>query len=122
MKLSLGGTALTTGGYQAITAGSNAAITAGASGVIEIEGSNIANFADTANGGAVELAMIAAVNAIANGSYTVTLYGSGNAAVYTVTQGSGAGTMAGAADIVVEHLITLIGVTSGSLTSLNFYS
>jgi Ca2+-binding RTX toxin-like protein len=122
MKLSLSNTALTTGGYQSITAGSNAAVTVGVSGVIEIEGSNIANFADVANGGAVELAMIAAVNAIANGSYTVTLYGSGNAAVYTVTHGDAGGVLDGAGDIVVEHLITLIGVTSGSLTSLNFYS
>ena len=123
LRVAIAGTAQGTSGFVSVTGGSNSAIpvNAGTVAFIEIEGSNVSNFAAVANGAEVELAMIGAINAIANGTYTVVLYGSGNAAVYTVTQGDAGGVLDGAADIVVEHLITLIGVTSGSITAANFY-
>jgi hypothetical protein len=120
----LNGTALTLGGYQVVVAGAQTASTALAGGIIEVEGSNLADFTATGNAAAVEAALLTAIAALADGSYTVVMYGSGNAAIYQMTFANDA-TAAGldlATEITVEHLATLTGVTSGSLTSANFYS
>jgi hypothetical protein len=124
IKTVLNTTALTTGGYQVVTAGAQTASTALASGIIEVEGSNIANLADTADAGTVEAALLTAIAALANGSYTVVMYGGGDAAIYQMTFTNDA-TAAGldlASEIAVEHLVTLTGVTANAFTAANFYS
>jgi len=122
----LTGTSLTSGAFTSIAAGSNTAITAVTSGnIFEITGTNVATLTDTADGGAVELAIINAFGSLTGTpSYTVVIYGGGNAGIYQVTIAD-AGTdnnVTVGGDLTVELLIELVGVTQDSLTSANFYS
>ena len=123
LNLVLGATSTTNGGYQEIVAGANTTITVAANGVIEITGTNLADFTATGDGLAVETALVAAIGQIADGTYTVVMYGGGNAAVYQMTMtDAGADNLLGAAaEIVVEHLVTLTGITSGSFSAANVY-
>jgi len=126
IKTLLNGTSTTSGAFTAVAAGTNTAITAVTSGsIFEITGTNVATLTDTADGGAVELAIINAFGTLTGTpNYTVALYGGGNAAIYQVTIANGGGdndvTVGG--DLTVELLIELVGVTADSLTSANFYS
>jgi hypothetical protein len=97
---------------------------------IEITGTNVANFADTANAGTVEVAILGALGTVtglgADSIHTLVLYGSGNAAIYQVTLngtdgGTGADSIDDPLDIQVEHIATLIGVAADSLGAGNFY-
>ncbi len=134
IKTLLAGTSTTSGTFNTIASGSNTAIAIGATlagSIIEITGTNLVNLADTANAGTVEAAIIGALGTVtglgADRTYTVALYGGGDAGIYQVTLngadgGGGADDIDDPLDFQVEHLITLTGVAADALVSANFYA
>jgi hypothetical protein len=115
---------ITSGAYTAIAAGSNTAITAPSGSIFEITGTNVADLTDDSAGGAIEQAIWNAFGTLTGTpSYTVVVYGGGNAGIYQVTVAdSGDQTVTQDSDLLVEHVITLTGVALDALTSANFYS
>jgi hypothetical protein len=96
--------------------------------VIEITGTNVtaAQSIDTADGGAIDLIVLAALSTLTGDqNYTFVVYGDGNAYIYSgtiLTAGGGTGgDTDNKTDIAVEHLVTLTGVVADALTSANFY-
>ncbi len=124
IKTLLAGTSTTSGAFTAVGAGLNTAITAATSSIFEITGTNVATLTDTSDGGAVELAIINAFGTLTGTpTFTVALYGGGNAGIYQVTiADSGDQNVTAGADLTVELLVELVGVAVDSLTSANFYS
>ena len=118
------GAAMTSGFFLSIPAGGNSnkvtdLYTQGS--IIEITGSNVGNLADDADGGAVELAIIGAIGHRPRSNQTYVLYGGGNAGIYNV-QFSGGWTLDTPGQLLVEHLITLLGVAPDSLGFTHFNS
>jgi len=134
IKTLLAGTSTTSGTFNAFASGGNTAIVVAATvagSIIEITGTNLANFADTANAGTVEGLIIGAIGTVtglgADRTFTVAIYGSGDAGIYHVTLngtdgGGGGDDIDDPLDLQVEHLITLTGVVADALTSANFYA
>ena len=131
IKTILGTVTATSGlGYLVAPAGGNLAVVLAATpqgSIIEITGTNVsaAQSIDTANDGAIETLIIAALGTLTGTpSYTFVVYGDGNAYIYQGTIANDATiahTVDIAADVSIEHLITLVGVTADALTSANFY-
>jgi hypothetical protein len=118
------GAAMTSGFFLSIPAGGNSnkvtdLYTQGS--IIEITGSNVGNLADDADGGAVELAIISAIGHRPRSNQTYVLYGGGNAGIYSVAP-SGGWTLDTPDQLLVEHLITLLGVAPDSLGFTHFNS
>jgi Ca2+-binding RTX toxin-like protein len=117
-----GGTTASNAGFQSIVGGSNTNVTAPANGVIELTGTNVADLTGDANGGAVELAMVAAMGNIANGSYTVALYGgTSDAGIYHVVMASTGDAAISTGEIVIELVAILDNVGADNLSAVNFY-
>ncbi len=107
--------------FQTVTNPAGTAITVATGGVIEIESAAGSILAPTqvGDGLAVETLIASALGTTASGNLTVVAYGGGNAYVYAVTS-TAAGADATTANIVVDLIGTLSGVTADSLTSTNF--
>jgi hypothetical protein len=132
IKTTLDTTVVSGGPFLSLVAGSNTAIVAANTingSVIEITGTNLANLADDGDGLTVEAAILAALGTLtitADTTYTVVMYGGGNAGVYQVTLlgtevGGTANDVDIAADFSVEHVATIVGIAADSLGSANFY-
>ena len=114
--------------FDSIGAGTNSAVTGagGGNGVIEIAGApsvSAATALDTSDGGNVELAIASAVGALANAGgddYAVILYGDGNAYVYTMDAAGADAADVTTANISVELVAQVNGVTLGALDAGDF--
>ncbi len=80
------------------------------------------NPTDVVNGASVENGLIGAIGTIADGNYSVVVYGNSNAYLYqmAVVDSNANGNIDVAADITVELIGTLENIAADSLTSANF--
>ena len=125
------GTVTATSGLGFLTApsgGNLAVVLAGTpqGSIINITNTNVsaAQSIDTANDGAIETIIIAALGSLTGTpSYTFVVYGDGNAYIYqgTIADSGTNNDITVAADVSIEHLITLTGVLPGTLTAANFF-
>jgi hypothetical protein len=127
LKTVLNATTVSGGAFLSVAAGGQTNIVLAntpTGSVIEITGTNLADLTDTADGGTVEQAIFNALGTLTGTpTYTVIIYGGGNAGIYIVTIANGGNDndVTQASDMVVEHVATLTGVAVDSLGSANFF-
>jgi len=123
IKFSNTATGATAGGggkFITATVTENKAITVGNGSIIELTGVNLTDLTVDANAGAIETAIIAAIDTIANGSYLVAIDDdSGNIGLYDLFT-SANGNAATTGNISIELIGILNGVIDGALAAGNF--
>ena len=116
IAVKLGSAVLTDGGF-APGLSANAAVASGKE-IIAIS-ATVSDLTADSNNGSIAQAVATAIGSIASGTYTLVVYGTGGAGIYSMSVGSGSNNLQ-VGGFSIEHVMTLADVAAGSLTANNF--